>query len=221
MTASVCAAALIAAGDTAHAADADWLVTAPETITAAQAGVPAGTSAPQLARAAIHRSAGPLKLGRHGGLRLVADRRAPTAGNDGSVRQLRFVQTVGADLDRVDYLACDMAAAVALEAAATPEADLHAVACLGGHLDLVARLGALRAPTLLIVGEQDSDVLRRNLQALERLSCAHRLVTIPGAGHRFRGPGALRAAAAQLCDWFQAPAAEGAYPPSAGAASAK
>lgn len=136
--------------------------------------------------------------------------------------RLRSVtQTVGANFDRVDYLASDMAAAVALEAAATPEADLHAVACLGGHLDLVARLGALRAPTLLIVGEQDSDVLRRNLQALERLSCAHRLVTIPGAGHRFRGPGTLRAAAAHLCDWFQAPAAEGAYPRSAGAASAK
>ncbi len=109
MTASVCAAALIAAGDTAHAADADWLVTAPETITAAQAGVPAGASAPQLARAAIHRSGGPLKLGRHGGLRLVADRRAPTAGNDGSVRQLRFVQTVGGLRVLWSHLSTDVA----------------------------------------------------------------------------------------------------------------
>ena len=71
--------AFAAAGGSAHAADADWHVTASGTITAAQAGVPPGTSAPRLARAAIERSAAQLRIGRHGGLRLVADRKAPTA----------------------------------------------------------------------------------------------------------------------------------------------
>ncbi|MDA0170112.1 hypothetical protein OJ998_13525 [Solirubrobacter taibaiensis] len=87
--------AFAAVGGSAHAADADWHVTASGTITAAEAGVPPGTSAPRLARAAIEQSATQLRIGRHGRLRLVADRKAPTAAGDGAVRQLRFVQTVG------------------------------------------------------------------------------------------------------------------------------
>jgi putative phosphoribosyl transferase len=137
-------------------------------------------------------------------------------------RRLQVVtRIVAGDFDRVDYLGSDVAAAVALEAAAAPEADVNAVASLGGRPDLVARLGALRAPTLLVVGEQDSAVLRLNLQAAERMSCPYRLVTIPGAGHRFREPGTLRAAADQLAAWFRAPAAENGCPSSAGAATAR
>ncbi|HST80222.1 MAG TPA: phosphoribosyltransferase family protein [Kineosporiaceae bacterium] len=136
-------------------------------------------------------------------------------------RRLQAVtRTVAGDFDRVDYLGSDVAAAVVLEAAAAPEADVQAVVSLGGRPDLVARLGALRARTLLIVGEQDSAGLRLNLQAAERMSCPYQLVTIPGAGHRFREPGTLRVAAAQLSAWFQAPGARSDCPPSAGAATA-
>jgi putative phosphoribosyl transferase len=76
----------------------------------------------------------------------------------------------------------------------------------------VARLGALRAPTLFVVGEQDRATLRLNLQASEKLSCPYRLVMIPRAGHRFREPGTLRAAATQLRAWFQTSSEENGGP---------
>jgi putative phosphoribosyl transferase len=136
--------------------------------------------------------------------------------------RLRVVtRIVAGDFDRVDYLGSDVAAAVVLEAAAAPGADLNAVASLGGRPDLVARLGALCARTLLVVGEQDSGAFRLNLHAAERMSCPYRLVTIPGAGHRFREPGTLRAAADQLVAWFRAPAAESGCAPSADTATAQ
>ena len=71
--------------------------------------------------------------------------------------------------------------------------------------DLAAKLGAIQAPVLFIVGEQDSTDRRLNTQALERFGCPHRLVIIPGAGHRFREPGALSRAATELRDWLLEP----------------
>lgn len=109
------------------------------------------------------------------------------------------------DFDRVDYLGDAVAAAIALEAAAAEDLHIHAVACLSGRPDLVARLGAVRAPLLLVVGEQDSAVLRLNVQSAAKLSYPYRLVTIPRAGHRFREPGVLQKAAAEVRAWFLAP----------------
>jgi putative phosphoribosyl transferase len=107
--------------------------------------------------------------------------------------------------DRIGYLADGVAAAIALEAAAIPDSGVTAVACLGGRLDLVARLGAVRAPVLLVVGERDSAVLRLNVEPAQKLSCPYRFVTIPQAGHRLREPGALQNAAADVRAWFLAP----------------
>ena len=119
--------------------------------------------------------------------------------------------TVGAGFDRISYLGDGVAAAIALEAAAL-DPGIHAVACLGGRPDLVARIGAVRAPTLLVVGQEDSAVRRLNDQAVEKLTCPYRLVTIPGCGHRFREPGALRHAAADLRAWFLAPGDQESHP---------
>jgi putative phosphoribosyl transferase len=110
-----------------------------------------------------------------------------------------------ADFDRIDYLGDGVAAAIALETAAATDLDIHAVACLGGRPDLVARLGAVRARVLLVVGEQDPAVLRLNVQAAQKLSCPFRLARIPGAGHRFREPGALQKVAEDVRTWFTAP----------------
>lgn len=113
------------------------------------------------------------------------------------------------DFERIDYLADGVAAAIVLEAAADADLDLHAVVALGGRPDLVAHLGAVHAPVLLVVGEQDPAVLRLNAQSVTKLSCPYRLVTIPGAGHSFREPGALQHAAAHLLAWLQgAPTAD-------------
>jgi putative phosphoribosyl transferase len=113
-------------------------------------------------------------------------------------------RTFEADFDRIDYLADGVAAAVALAAAALPDAHLHAVACLGGRPELVARLGAVQAPVLFIVGEADSSVLRVSQQALLKLTCPHRLAVIPAAGPAFSEPGALPSASDELCAWFGA-----------------
>jgi pimeloyl-ACP methyl ester carboxylesterase len=49
----------------------------------------------------------------------------------------------------------------------------------------------VRAPTLLIVGENDDQVLQLNRQALAQLRCEKRLMIVPGASHLFEEPGAL------------------------------
>jgi putative phosphoribosyl transferase len=96
-------------------------------------------------------------------------------------------------------------AGAALWAAAEPDADVAAVVSRGGRPDLAGpRLGAVRAPTLLIVGGQDDIVLGLNEQAAAQLRCEHRLVVVPRATHLFEEPGTLEAAAHLACDWFVA-----------------
>ena len=93
-------------------------------------------------------------------------------------------------------------AAAALWSAAEPGANVAAVVSRGGRPDLAgARLAAVRAPTLLIVGGRDRLVLDLNRQALERLRSA-RLEVVPGATHLFEEPGALQAVAEAARTWF-------------------
>jgi putative phosphoribosyl transferase len=91
----------------------------------------------------------------------------------------------------------------ALWAAADPDADIAAVVSRGGRPDLAAaRLGEVRAPTLLIVGELDHTVLELNGFALARLRCEAELAVVPGATHLFAEPGTLEQAAALARGWF-------------------
>ncbi len=60
----------------------------------------------------------------------------------------------------------------------------------------------MRAPTLLIVGGDDPEVLRLNRAALPMLGGRARLEVVPGATHLFEEPGALDAVAALAADWF-------------------
>ena len=64
------------------------------------------------------------------------------------------------------------------------------------------RLREVRAPTLLIVGGHDTQVLDLNRQAQARLRCESRLEIVPGATHLFEEPGTLQAAARLARDWF-------------------
>ncbi|MCX5375863.1 alpha/beta family hydrolase [Streptomyces sp. NBC_00091] len=103
----------------------------------------------------------------------------------------------------VGYFGASTGAAAALEAAASPDADIGAVVSRGGRPDLAGRhLGAVRAPTLLIVGGDDTLVLDLNRQAQRELRCENRLEVIEGATHLFEEPGALDEAAALARDWF-------------------
>ncbi len=104
---------------------------------------------------------------------------------------------------RVGLFGASTGAAAALWAAAGGNADVDAVVSRGGRPDLVGeRLVAVRAPTLLIVGGRDHPVLQMNEEAARRLTCPHRLETVPGAGHLFEEPGALEQVCRLATGWF-------------------
>ncbi|MFC9243087.1 phosphoribosyltransferase family protein [Streptomyces sp. NPDC057136] len=109
--------------------------------------------------------------------------------------------------DRVDvpigYFGASTGAAAALRAAAAPDADVGAVVSRGGRPDLAGpRLADVRAPTLLIVGGYDDQVLDLNRQAQAELRCENRLEVVPGATHLFEERGALDTVADLARDWF-------------------
>jgi putative phosphoribosyl transferase len=93
-------------------------------------------------------------------------------------------------------------AAAALVAAAR-EPRVTAVVSRGGRPDLAGRkLAVVTAPTLLIVGSEDHEVLELNRQALDLLDCEKRLAIVPGATHLFEEPGTLDEAARLAAEWF-------------------
>jgi putative phosphoribosyl transferase len=94
-------------------------------------------------------------------------------------------------------------AAAALIAAADRPERVHAVVSRGGRPDLAGdALARVTAPTLLIVGERDPQVLRLNREAQALLAGESRLEVVPGATHLFEEPGALERVAALAREWF-------------------
>ncbi|GIL05885.1 MAG: hydrolase [Betaproteobacteria bacterium] len=95
-------------------------------------------------------------------------------------------------------------AAAALIAAAELGDAVHAVVSRGGRPDLTPPedLARVRAPTRLIVGEWDRDVIAMNRSAARSLRCVNDLVLVPGATHLFEEPGTLEQAAVAARDWF-------------------
>ncbi len=95
-------------------------------------------------------------------------------------------------------------AAAALIAAAQRSQAVKAVVSRGGRPDLAASvLAQVRAPTLLIVGGYDDDVLRLNRNALAQLQVEKALEIVPGATHLFEEPGALERVADLAAAWFK------------------
>jgi len=95
-------------------------------------------------------------------------------------------------------------AAAALAAAATHPDDIGAIVSRGGRPDLAGErhLRQVMAPTLLIVGSADREVLHLNAAARAIMSCPSELEVVPGAGHLFEEPGALDEVAKLAADWF-------------------
>lgn len=103
----------------------------------------------------------------------------------------------------VGLLAAGIGAPAALRAAAEQPSRVAAVVSQGGRCDLAADvLSRVQAPTLLIVGALDSDVLDANRDALRLLRGPKRLEVVPGAAHGFEEPGALDGMAHLAGDWF-------------------
>jgi putative phosphoribosyl transferase len=100
------------------------------------------------------------------------------------------------------YFGSSTGAAAALVAAAEA-GRVRAVVSRGGRPDLAGEaLERVAAPTLLIVGGRDSEVIQLNEQAYERLRCRKALRIIPGATHLFEEPGALERVAHIASEWF-------------------
>jgi putative phosphoribosyl transferase len=114
-------------------------------------------------------------------------------------------ETAAGRAARVGLFGASTGAAAALVAAAQRPADVGAVVSRGGRPDLAGdALDAVRAPTLLIVGGRDIEVLSLNERALGRLDAdaGHDLVVVPGAGHLFAEPGALEKVSHLAVGWF-------------------
>jgi dienelactone hydrolase len=102
------------------------------------------------------------------------------------------------------YFGASTGAAAALVGAATRPDVVGAVVSRGGRPDLAgAALPYVQAPTLLIVGGNDVEVIQLNRQAFAQLRCEKRLAIIPGASHLFEEPGALDEVALLARDWFE------------------
>jgi pimeloyl-ACP methyl ester carboxylesterase len=103
----------------------------------------------------------------------------------------------------ISYFGASTGAAAALMAAAGYPQAVKAVVSRGGRPDLAREfLPKVKAPTLLIVGEHDPEVIRLNKEALGRLNNRSRLEIVPRATHLFEEPGALEAAARLAAAWF-------------------
>lgn len=105
---------------------------------------------------------------------------------------------------KLGYFGASTGAAAALIAAAHQPREVAAVVSRGGRPDLaMGFLPQIQAPTLLIVGERDPQVLTWNRQALERLNTQSRLEIIPRATHLFEEPGTLEEVAQLAAEWFE------------------
>ncbi|WP_227788890.1 MULTISPECIES: hypothetical protein [unclassified Nodularia (in: cyanobacteria)] len=90
-----------------------------------------------------------------------------------------------------------------LVAAAKRPQSVKAVVSRGGRTDLAgSALPDVQAPTLLIVGGYDTQVIAMNQDALKQLRIKKHLEIIPQATHLFEEPGALEAVAQLASQWF-------------------
>jgi len=102
----------------------------------------------------------------------------------------------------VGYFGASTGAAAALVAAAR-DSSIRAVVSRGGRPDLAMKcLHRVKAPTLLIVGGDDSPVIEMNQAAFEQLECEKAMKIVPGATHLFEEPGTLEEVVRLARDWF-------------------
>lgn len=102
----------------------------------------------------------------------------------------------------IAYFGASTGAAAALVAAAELGASIASVVSRGGRPDLAGEsLPAVTAPTMLLVGGMDGQVIELNRQAQAKMSCDTSLEIIPGASHLFSEPGTLEQVCAFAGQW--------------------
>jgi dienelactone hydrolase len=104
---------------------------------------------------------------------------------------------------RIGFFGASTGAASALQAAAgLPQ--IGAVVSRGGRPDLAMdHLAKVKAPTLLIVGSLDHDVLEMNRDAFKQLTCEKKLEVVQGATHLFEEPGKMEIVSELAGSWFE------------------
>jgi putative phosphoribosyl transferase len=103
----------------------------------------------------------------------------------------------------IGYFGASTGAGAALVAAAECPNVVAAIVSRGGRPDLAGpSLGAVRAPTLLIVGGADGPVIEMNRDAIRQMRTLAHLEIVPGATHLFEEPGALEQVATLARAWF-------------------
>ncbi|UWG46969.1 Alpha/beta superfamily hydrolase [Halanaeroarchaeum sp. HSR-CO] len=101
------------------------------------------------------------------------------------------------------YFGSSTGAAAALRAAARRPERVQAVVSRGGRVDLAeAAYGSVTAPTRLVVGGADRQVLDLNREAATALACETEVTVVEGAGHLFEGERELEAVADHAGEWF-------------------
>ncbi|HVT11162.1 MAG TPA: alpha/beta fold hydrolase [Fimbriimonadaceae bacterium] len=160
------------------------------------------------------------EINRHGLSTLLFDLLSPEEEEiDMVTRELRF--DIGLLADRVDavtnwlsseddldaypigYFGASTGAAAALVASLRHPNSVKAIVSRGGRPDLASSaLPDVAAPTLLIVGSLDEEVLEMNREAMSRMRCEVELHIVPGASHLFPEPGKLDEVATLAADWF-------------------
>jgi len=104
----------------------------------------------------------------------------------------------------IGYSGSSTGGAAALLAAATLGSSVDAVVSRGGRPDLAGEaLLLVKAPTLLIVGERDEEVLRLNESAYAQLKCKKALAVVPRATHLFEEHGTLEEVARLAAEWLR------------------
>jgi dienelactone hydrolase len=104
---------------------------------------------------------------------------------------------------KIGYFGASTGAAAALVAAVEHPYAVGAIVSRGGRPDLAGTaLSRVRAPTLLIVGGQDTQVIELNRTAFSQLQCEKSFEIVPGATHLFEEPGALEQVAQLASQWF-------------------
>ena len=112
--------------------------------------------------------------------------------NDSQTKKLAF-----------GYFGASTGAAAALIAAAKLPNEIAAVVSRGGRPDLAGEyLPNVVAPTLLLVGGLDTEVIELNQEAMDQMTAEKKLVIVPGATHLFEEPGTLEQVAKFSTDWF-------------------
>ena len=103
----------------------------------------------------------------------------------------------------IGYFGASTGGAAALLAAVQSPIGIKAVVSRGGRPDMVLPiLGLVKSPTLLIVGGEDTEVLKFNRTAYDALKTEKSFKVVPGATHLFEEPGKMEAVASLAREWF-------------------